>query len=589
MKRLLRTALMAALLPGFFLTVSAAPPAKKDQPGPPAKPSAKPPAKPAAKPATPPSALPEKAEEKSEVLLFRSFSSQEELAAKLPKTLVNPRLLAHLSALYGAYKEALTGVALSPDETQLFLVAKDGSRHLYDDGRTKPGEQLLDAADLEDMFFYNYPLTNPTDRLPVDFDPGRARPELFFKTLYGASPAEVQKNLTTVRVGGASVKFNRLHGAAAALEQVAKDLDAVVKAKPELKLWITNLGGTFNWRKIEGTERLSTHSYGIAIDLNVDKSKYWRWEKPATLATFSRKEFPAEIIEAFEKRGFVWGGKWYHYDTMHFEYRPEILHVAPHAAADAPRATPVAEPVAPVASVRHALLIDAATAAAGKPRSCAGLKASLEKCGFSVNLLTGGDLGACMEAIERLAAETVATEALLFHFSGDALHHQGDAWLVPSGAKIGKPDDVHAEAISLKRIVETLGKAKTAARMVFVDTPPPAAGGAAEDAGAPQYRAPGFFFGFAGSPSAAGPRAWQPDLFTKSLAARVASPRMSVSDMFTFVIQDVEKESGGAQHPQSASTLPEIFRFAEAESAAPGPAKGDKPAPAPGPPKKTGE
>jgi len=21
----------------------------------------------------------------------------------------------------------------------------------------------------------------------------------------------------------------------------------------------------------------------------------------------------------------VWGGKWYHYDTMHFEYRPEIL------------------------------------------------------------------------------------------------------------------------------------------------------------------------------------------------------------------------------------------------------------------------
>jgi D-alanyl-D-alanine carboxypeptidase len=23
--------------------------------------------------------------------------------------------------------------------------------------------------------------------------------------------------------------------------------------------------------------------------------------------------------------GFIWGGKWYHYDTMHFEYRPELM------------------------------------------------------------------------------------------------------------------------------------------------------------------------------------------------------------------------------------------------------------------------
>ena len=27
----------------------------------------------------------------------------------------------------------------------------------------------------------------------------------------------------------------------------------------------------------------------------------------------------------FEKYGFVWGGRWYHYDTMHFEYRPELF------------------------------------------------------------------------------------------------------------------------------------------------------------------------------------------------------------------------------------------------------------------------
>jgi hypothetical protein len=38
-----------------------------------------------------------------------------------------------------------------------------------------------------------------------------------------------------------------------------------------------------------------------------------------------RNEIPWEIVEIFERHGFVWGGKWYHYDTMHFEYRPEIV------------------------------------------------------------------------------------------------------------------------------------------------------------------------------------------------------------------------------------------------------------------------
>ena len=38
-----------------------------------------------------------------------------------------------------------------------------------------------------------------------------------------------------------------------------------------------------------------------------------------------KNEIPWEIVRVFEAHGFVWGGKWYHYDTMHFEYRPEIL------------------------------------------------------------------------------------------------------------------------------------------------------------------------------------------------------------------------------------------------------------------------
>jgi hypothetical protein len=41
---------------------------------------------------------------------------------------------------------------------------------------------------------------------------------------------------------------------------------------------------------------------------------------------------PRQIVDIFERHGFIWGGRWYHYDTMHFEFRPELL-----AASTAPR------------------------------------------------------------------------------------------------------------------------------------------------------------------------------------------------------------------------------------------------------------
>ena len=36
-------------------------------------------------------------------------------------------------------------------------------------------------------------------------------------------------------------------------------------------------------------------------------------------------QIPIQIVRIFEKHGFIWGGFWYHFDTMHFEYRPELL------------------------------------------------------------------------------------------------------------------------------------------------------------------------------------------------------------------------------------------------------------------------
>ncbi len=50
-----------------------------------------------------------------------------------------------------------------------------------------------------------------------------------------------------------------------------------------------------------------------------------RSEKRGEKVEMLRDKYPKEIVEVFEKHGFIWGGKWSHYDLMHFEYRPELL------------------------------------------------------------------------------------------------------------------------------------------------------------------------------------------------------------------------------------------------------------------------
>jgi hypothetical protein len=66
------------------------------------------------------------------------------------------------------------------------------------------------------------------------------------------------------------------------------------------------------------------HAYGAAIDLNVKQSDYWSWQGRLADPVW-RNRMPYEIVKIFEKHGFIWGGRWYHYDTMHFEYRPELI------------------------------------------------------------------------------------------------------------------------------------------------------------------------------------------------------------------------------------------------------------------------
>lgn len=209
------------------------------------------------------------------------------------------------------------------------LVFHDGSLMLFDDGeKNKKLELLLNNPDIEDQFHFSYPVGQLKKNPERNEDPGRIRNEEFFKKVYGNSEDEVRNKLVDVEwcpgMGGGKVKFSCVNGAHCALARVSSELDF----NPELCKYLRDIGGTFNWRFIRGTTRMSAHSFGIAIDINVSCSNYWQWDCGCqieqALLTY-RNRIPRVIVDAFERNGFIWGGKWYHYDTMHFEYRPELI------------------------------------------------------------------------------------------------------------------------------------------------------------------------------------------------------------------------------------------------------------------------
>jgi D-alanyl-D-alanine carboxypeptidase len=205
-----------------------------------------------------------------------------------------------------------------------YLYFTDGTSLIYDDGQTKTTQQLLDNPDIEDQFFYQYQNFNAT----IKTDAGRIRNEAFFKKIYGNTKTEVTNNLTEIawcpKLVNQKIKVTTINNMHLKVQSLSNELDK----KPKLKKYLTNIGGTFNWRFINGTKRLSMHSFGMTIDINTKYANYWQWDckcKTETTKLTYKNQIPEEIVNIFEKHGFIWGGNWQHYDSMHFEYRPELL------------------------------------------------------------------------------------------------------------------------------------------------------------------------------------------------------------------------------------------------------------------------
>ncbi len=210
------------------------------------------------------------------------------------------------------------GLAVVMQDGRPGLRMPDGLFLAWDDGRKKGPDERIDSPDLEDTLSIVYyrggikPVDDPSQ------DPGRARVTALFDALYGRSGPRLP--VKSVRLGGGSVQVHEK--IAPALERVATRLSALARTDPAVAAAVARPAGGLALRNIAGTTRASAHAWGIAVDIDTRVSDYWRW---AGKSPKWRSRIPPAIVEAFEAEGFIWGGRWFHFDTMHFEYRPELL------------------------------------------------------------------------------------------------------------------------------------------------------------------------------------------------------------------------------------------------------------------------
>ena len=248
-------------------------------------------------------------------------------------------------ALY-AYRNAFpgkTGVVSFIEND--WTITAGGETFFWAGGRILPQAEKDKIDSYDPLPFWIYPeeLAPPEAYPPQyieilrDRGAGQARLErkdahrAFQSILYGGFDRRgIEALLVHVEFLGKKINVHR------DITERLRRVDAEIRKWDGAKDFIASLDsiGGYNWREIAGTQRMSYHSWGLAVDILpkrlAGKAIYWMWEQERNkdwmlVPLEKRWNPPAQVIAAFEKEGFIWGGKWPFYDNMHFEYRPELL------------------------------------------------------------------------------------------------------------------------------------------------------------------------------------------------------------------------------------------------------------------------
>jgi len=260
-----------------------------------------------------------------------------------PTLITDPELV--MKALHEAFNDKIEKVEFRKDD---WAVQMKGVWYYYAKGKLLSERELRNAAKFRPYQFYKYPAELPpqTEFTPEEIElylswttptGGKtlSRSVSFLGALWEASARkETEKQIAEINFLGQKTSVHK--AIQPKLAVIEEQIQEAAKTDNTIKTWIENLAppGGYYWRVIAKTKSRSYHSYGLAIDLlpnSLDgKESYWLWVSQKrddwwNVPYSERYHPPEKVIKIFEVFGFVWGGKWEMFDTMHFEYRPEVF------------------------------------------------------------------------------------------------------------------------------------------------------------------------------------------------------------------------------------------------------------------------
>ena len=258
--------------------------------------------------------------------------------------IIRPGAIEMLS-LHLAYPDRISKPTIKNREVGFFL---DDIWFNWADGKILKDEERENVNNHINFEFYDYPLkglpkvetATPEKTKEIEeyyikrISNRKTINNTFLNTLYdGSSERSMSKNIVTVSVLGYRVRLHRY--IIEPLTNATAEIRLMAETNTEVSNYLKNLHTVsgFVWKNIKASASRSYHSYGVAFDTLPKKNRkavYWAWTRVNNKNWYAvpheeRWYPPLEVIDIFEKYGFIWGGKWRNYDTIHFEYRPELL------------------------------------------------------------------------------------------------------------------------------------------------------------------------------------------------------------------------------------------------------------------------
>lgn len=156
--------------------------------------------------------------------------------------------------------------------------------------------------------------------------PRQSELESFYGNPRGADggPSHRWESLYLVRVNapwqlvtawsGEPVSSIRIHRLCAdSLTRILREIWRAAGERPEvIQKWGMHLfAGAYQFRQTRGASRLSTHAYGCAVDFDSERNGLGD----------SSPHFAGipQVLNAFAREGWVWGGRWSRPDGMHWQ------------------------------------------------------------------------------------------------------------------------------------------------------------------------------------------------------------------------------------------------------------------------------